>query len=87
MFLNSSNPVTSSSLMQPDTSVLLRKTSRLAQQVAVACQRPIWPHNFLSYLFHQESLKFSLAIVDPCAVGGIHHPDESIRLFKIVSPV
>lgn len=40
-----------------------------------------------SHLLPQQQLELCLAVVQPRAVGGIHHPDEPVRLLKVVAPV
>ncbi len=38
-------------------------------------------------LLLEQSVELSSAICDPQSVRGIYDPNESIRLFKVVSPV
>ncbi len=82
----------SSSSMQPLTSVLLAKTSRLAPEsrfsiVSLCLHVHAALHHRASDLFLEQTVEFVHAVFDSQAVGRVHHPDKRIRLLKVVSPV
>jgi hypothetical protein len=38
-------------------------------------------------LLLEQAVQLLFAVLDPEPVGGIYHPDEGVRLLKVVSPV
>ena len=42
-----------------------------------------WP----IHLFFQQLVQLLLAVVEPPAIGRVHHPDESVRRLEVVAPV
>lgn len=86
--LDSSSPV-----MHPVTSVLLANTSRLAPESRLPIQSAQLARGCghrasgLSHLFLEKAVQLLPAVVDTQPVGGVDHPDQRIRLLKVVAPV
>ncbi len=40
-----------------------------------------------AHLFLKQPMELIPAILDPQPIGGIHHPDEGVRLLEVVPPV
>ena len=77
---------TSCSLMQCSTSVLFKKTKRVApiNRCEVSWRRDL---RVGSHLFQQQPSELLSAIIDTEAICSIHHPDEGVGLLEIVFPV
>lgn len=39
------------------------------------------------YLLHEQPLQLLPAVVDALAIGGVHHPNQRVRLLEVVLPV
>lgn len=87
IFSSSSASVTSSSLIPPATSVLLRKTSSVAPAKRLGDVSEDSPSPDQTYLLEQQAFQLVLAVIYPYSVCGVHDPDESIGLFEIIPPV
>jgi hypothetical protein len=82
--------------MQPTTSVLLEKTSRLAPDNRYFCLQGINQSAWFRFkengrhgpnLFEKEAVELILAVLDAETVGCVDNPDEGIGFLKVVAPV
>ena len=74
--------------MQPSTSVLLQNTKRLAPDKRfMKLSARFLALEPSTYLFQKKACQFLLTITEPQTITGVHHPDQRIRLFKIIPPV
>ena len=74
--------------MPPLMSVLFRKTSKLAPARRCASRSDgVVIAAVEAYLLEQQCMKLLATIANACSIDSIHHPDQRIRLLKVVSPI